>query len=295
VFRLRLRSLAPAPGSERDALASQFLQATGFLGSDSPRLAERQRALVGRRLFTRCLLPHPEQGWTTGELATALEVPVQAVYRHLQWLRELGLLTEDFPGKADDPKRVRLWHHSLSRAWEGVELHARACLTDYRDAAQLLAGEYGASGATLPEGMLAVEKEDHFDIELREVPPSGDAPAKLLARLGEGVGYFSAHHYPIADSMPFRILDGCFLQRPDRAWTAEEVAAWAETTRPTAYRHINKLLSLGMLARCRAADGGPPASAFHLRGGSLATAWQAIETRVELVLDSYRRVVGELA
>ena len=95
--------------------------------------------------------------------------------------------------------------------------------------------------------------------------------------------------------MPFRIVDGCFLQRPDRAWTAEEVAAWAETTRPTAYRHINKLLSLGMLARCRAADGGPPASAFYLRGGSLATAWQAIETRVELVLDSYRRVVGELA
>ena len=132
MFRLRLRSLAPAPGSERDALASQFLGAIGFLGSDSPRHAERQRALVGRRLFTRCLLPHPERGWTTGELAEALEVPVQAVYRHLQWLRELGLLTEDFPGKADDPKRVRLWHHSLPLAWEAVEARVRTCLADYR-------------------------------------------------------------------------------------------------------------------------------------------------------------------
>ena len=46
MFRLRLRGLAPALGSEQETLAHQFLQATGFLGSDSPRLAERQRAVV---------------------------------------------------------------------------------------------------------------------------------------------------------------------------------------------------------------------------------------------------------
>ena len=294
MFRLRLRGLAPALGGEQEALAHRFLQATGFLGSDSPRLAERQRAIVGRRLFTHCLLPQPEKGWTTAELAEALEVPVQAVYRHLQWLRELGLLTEDFSGKADDPKRVRLWHHSLPLAWEAVEARVRTCLADYRLAVQQLASESGSGGSPLPDGMVSVEKEDPFDMLLRELPPASEEPAQQLGRLGAGIGYLSAHHLPYPESLPFRILDNCFLQRPDRAWSAEEVAAWVRTTRPTAYRHVNRLLALGMLARCRAADGGPPASAFYLRGGSLTAAWQAIETRVELVLDSYRRAVGEL-
>ena len=294
MLRLRLRGLAPALGREQGALAHQFLQATGFLGSDSPRLAERQRAVVGRRLFTRCLLPQPERGWTTAELAEALGVPVQAVYRHLQWLRELGLLTEDFSGKADDPKRVRLWHHSLPLAWEAVEARVRTCLADYRLAIQQLAIESDSGGSPLPDGMVSVEKEDPFDMILRELPPTSEEPAQQLGRLGAGIGYLSAHHLPYPESLPFRILDNCFLQRPERAWSAEEVAAWARTTRPTAYRHINRLLALGMLARCRAADGGPPASAFYLRGGSLTAAWQAIETRVELVLDSYRRAVGEL-
>jgi hypothetical protein len=143
--------------------------------------------------------------------------------------------------------------------------------------------------------MAPVEKEDPFDMELRELPPTSEEPSQQLGRLGAGIGYLSAHHLPYPESLPFRILDGCFLQRPERAWSAEEVAAWARTTRPTAYRHVNRLLALGMLGRCRAADGGPPASAFYLRGGSLAAAWQAIETRVELVLDSYKRAVGELA
>ena len=160
---------------------------------------------------------------------------------------------------------------------------------------QQLAAEYGSGEGPLPNGMLAVEKEDPFDLELRELPPAGEEPAQQLGRLGAGIGYLSAHHLPYPESLPFRILDACFLQRPERAWSAEEVAACARTTRPTAYRHVNRLLSLGMLARCRAADGGSPASAFHLRGGSLTAAWQAIETRVELVLDSYRRAVGVLA
>ena len=47
------------------------------------------------------------------------------------------------------------------------------------------------------------------------------------------------------------------------------------------YRHLNKLISLGLIERCRAADGGPPTSAFHLRKGSLKKGWQKIETEIE--------------
>ena len=95
--------------------------------------------------------------------------------------------------------------------------------------------------------------------------------------------------------MPYKIIDECFFQRPDRAWTAEEIAAWIETTRPTAYRHLNKLISLGLIERCRAADGGPPTSAFHLRYGSLKKGWHKIETQIELVLEKYRRTIKQLS
>ena len=80
----------------------------------------------------------------------------------------------------------------------------------------------------------------------------------------------------------------------DRAWTAEEIAAWIETTRPTAYRHLNKLIALGLIERCRAADGGPPTSAFHLRAGSLKKGWQKIETQTEIILDKYKKTITKL-
>ena len=79
------------------------------------------------------LIPNPKKSWTTSEIAKELGVPLQAIYRHLQWLREAGFLTEDFPGKAEDPKKVRLWHYDLNKAWSGVENRARICLETYRE------------------------------------------------------------------------------------------------------------------------------------------------------------------
>ena len=144
--------------------------------------------------------------------------------------------------------------------------------------------------------MINVGKEEIFEIKLREVRREEDPTYDNdLGILGRGIGLLSNHHYPYNESMPYKIIDECFLQRPDRAWTAEEVAAWIETTRPTAYRHLNKLISLGLIERCRAADGGPPTSAFHLRKGSLKKGWQKIETEIELILDQYKKIIKQIS
>ena len=321
MFKLRIRNLNETYGGGKENLAADFLQAIGFLGTEGPRTRETKRAKTGILLFTKCLIPNPRKSWTTSEMAKELGMPLQGIYRHLQWLREVGFLTEDFPGKAEDPKKVRLWHYDLEKAWAGVENRARICLETYREIVNNLNKNLKESKNEIPDDMINVGKEEPFEIIVREInldmkPTKKHETVKLsadeaekrikvekeryttmddLGSLCRGIGLLSNHHYPYHKSMPYKIIDGCFLQRPDRAWTAEEIAAWIETTRPTAYRHLNRLISLGFIERCRAEDGGPPTSAFHLRYGSLKKAWAKIETQVELVLDKYRKTIKQLS
>jgi len=295
MFKLRIRNLNESYGTTKEHLVADFLQAIGFLGTDGPKARETKRAKTGILLFTKCLIPNPKKSWTTSEIAKELGVPLQGIYKHLQWLREIGFLTEDFPGKAEDPKKVRLWHYDLEKAWAGVENRARICLDTYREIINNLNNTLKDAKDVVPEGMILLEKEESFEIELREINRNEEQSYETdLSAIGRGIGLLSNHHYPYSESMPYKILDECFFQRPDRAWTAEEIAAWIETTKPTAYRHLNRLISLGLIERCRASDGGPPTSAFHLRFGSLKKGWQKIETQTELILDKYKKTIMKL-
>ncbi len=295
MFKLRIRNLNESYGTTKEHLVADFLQAIGFLGTDGPKARETKRAKTGILLFTKCLIPNPKKSWTTSEIAKELGVPLQGIYKHLQWLREIGFLTEDFPGKAEDPKKVRLWHYDLEKAWAGVENRARICLDTYREIINNLNNTLKDAKDVVPEGMILLEKEESFEIELREINRNEEQSYETdLSAIGRGIGLLSNHHYPYSESMPYKILDECFFQRPDRAWTAEEIAAWIETTKPTAYRHLNRLISLGLIERCRASDGGPPTSAFHLRFGSLKKGWQKIETQTELILDKYKKTIIKL-
>ena len=295
MFKLRIRNLNESYGTTKEHLVADFLQAIGFLGTDGPKARETKRAKTGILLFTKCLIPNPKKSWTTSEIAKELGVPLQGIYKHLQWLREIGFLTEDFPGKAEDPKKVRLWHYDLEKAWAGVENRARICLDTYREIINNLNNKLKDAKDVVPEGMILLEKEESFEIELREINRNEEQSYETdLSAIGRGIGLLSNHHYPYSESMPYKILDECFFQRPDRAWTAEEIAAWIETTKPTAYRHLNRLISLGLIERCRASDGGPPTSAFHLRFGSLKKGWQKIETQTELILDKYKKTIIKL-
>ena len=248
MFRLRIRDLKDDYGTGKENLTADFLQAIGFLGTDGPRTKETKRAKTGILLFTKCLIPQPNRSWTTSEIASELGVPLQGIYRHLQWLREAGFLTEDFPGKAEDPKKIRLWHYDLQKAWAGVENRAMICLETYRNIVNNLNHKLKEAKDAVPESMIILDKDEAFEMDIREIEMKDDKNYEDdLGVLGRAIGLLSNHHHPYNESMPYKIIDECFFQRPDRAWTAEEIAAWIETTRPTAYRHLNKLISLGLI------------------------------------------------
>ena len=157
------------------------------------------------------MIPNPKKSWTTSEIAKELGVPLQAIYRHLQWLREAGFLTEDFPGKAEDPKKVRLWHYDLNKAWSGVENRARICLETYREIINNLNEKLKEAKNEVPSDMINVGKEEIFEINLREVKVEENSTYEdNLGILGRGIGLLSNHHYPYNESMPHKIIDECF-------------------------------------------------------------------------------------
>lgn len=101
------------------------------------------------------------------------------------------------------------------------------------------------------------------------------------------------------DSVAYRLFRDCFLLRADKAWTVEELIAALGTSRPTVYRHLNKLKALDLLEEVAAkGEGEETASsgrkAYRIRYGNLAKAWNFVEANVKVAMENYRKTVDHL-
>ena len=110
MFRLRVSDLKYDVDDTLEGMTFEFLKTIGFLGLDNDSISSRKRTEIGINIFSKCFLTNPKKGWTTTEIADELGVSIHSVYGPLKWLRELNFLTEDFPGRAEEPKRIRVWH-----------------------------------------------------------------------------------------------------------------------------------------------------------------------------------------
>ncbi|MDG6219929.1 MAG: HTH domain-containing protein [Candidatus Thermoplasmatota archaeon] len=123
-------------------------------------------------------------------------------------------------------------------------------------------------------------------------------PEDVALELLRQIGYISCGNEPAEDvkkGIPFRLFMDCFLRRMDKAWTADELAIYLETTKPTVYRHIAKLKNLDLLEASSITDEeGKPKKGYKLRYGDLARAWGLVEAHVELAMQNYRRNVDHL-
>ena len=99
---------------------------------------------------------------------------------------------------------------------------------------------------------------------------------------------------PVAQSTGLRLVRECLLKDTTRAWTAEELMAVLQTSKPTVYRHINKLKSLDLLEEVGTGDDGKARKAYRLRYGSLARAWDFTEANAQNALRRYRETVNHL-
>ena len=94
------------------------------------------------------------------------------------------------------------------------------------------------------------------------------------------------------------MVKDCLLLRPDRSWTIPQLAAALDTSKPTVYRHLNKLKSLGMIEESQVeekADNGSVMLKTHrLRYGDILKAWTYVEENIHDVMGAYRKNVSRI-
>lgn len=111
------------------------------------------------------------------------------------------------------------------------------------------------------------------------LPPADDG------RTGEG---------PVRETLAYRLVRECLLREPTRPWYGEELAAVLKSTKPTIYRHLNKLKALDLLEEVGGATEGKGRKGYRLRYGNLARAWDFTEANAQNALRRYRETVNHL-
>jgi predicted transcriptional regulator len=76
-----------------------------------------------------------------------------------------------------------------------------------------------------------------------------------------------------------------------RVWQVEELAAYLNTTKPTIYRHLNKLKSIDLLEEAEVERDGVMKRGYRIRYGDLRKAWSFTEANVDMAMQNYRQTV----
>jgi len=114
------------------------------------------------------------------------------------------------------------------------------------------------------------------------------------------IGYLPKGYDPktgttdVLKSVPYRLFAECFLGHPEKGWLVEELATELETTKPTIYRHINKLKDMDLLEEIYVDDEGQRRKAYRIRYGNLSKAWNFVEAHLEVAVENYRKTVEHL-
>ena len=112
------------------------------------------------------------------------------------------------------------------------------------------------------------------------------------------IGYIPKGYDPktsatgVRDSVPYRMFMDYFMRNMSKAWTVEELAALLDTTKPTIYRHINKLKSLDILESMDVEFEGQVRKGYRIRYGDLTKAWSFTEANVNMAIENYRKTVA---
>lgn len=112
------------------------------------------------------------------------------------------------------------------------------------------------------------------------------------------IGYIPKGYDPktsassVRDSVPYKLFMDHFMKNPSKAWAVEELAALLETTKPTIYRHINKLKSMDLLESLDVEFNGVMRKGYRIRFGDLNKAWSFTEANVTMAMENYKKTVA---
>jgi len=132
-------------------------------------------------------------------------------------------------------------------------------------------------------------------VVVNNTPLTGEGDPRLVARTFlTQIGYLA----PNSDGeIPFRLFYDCFLANAEKPWQVEELESTLSTSRPTVYRHLNKLKGFDLLEEVSVEDAitGQSRKAYRLRYANLAKAWQFVEAHLKVAIENYGRTVEHLS
>ena len=137
-----------------------------------------------------------------------------------------------------------------------------------------------------------------FELIVTSSPPlsSVNDLEEAVVRFLVQVGYISKN-YDVSEGgrgeIALRLFMDHFLLRPDRAWTIEELAVSLNTTKPTVYRHLNRLKAMGIVEEVQIEE-PEPHKGFRVRYGDLSMAWNITEAHVETAMKNYRASIEHI-
>jgi len=125
-------------------------------------------------------------------------------------------------------------------------------------------------------------------------PLIGDGDLDSAAKkFFEQIGYLSKGSDP---AIPYKIFADFFLKHPTKAWIVDEIAAELKTSRPTVYRHLNKLKGFDILEEVQIFDeiAKQNKKAYRMRYGNFEKAWNFVEAHIKVAVENYGKTVEHL-
>ena len=120
-----------------------------------------------------------------------------------------------------------------------------------------------------------------------------DDPDIVAKKFFEQIGYLSKGSDP---TIPYKIFADFFLKHPTKAWYVEELATKLKTSKPTIYRHLNKLKGFDILEEIQIFDETTKQNkkAYRLRYGNIQKAWNFVEAHLKVAVENYSKTVEHL-
>jgi len=134
-----------------------------------------------------------------------------------------------------------------------------------------------------------------FEMQIvSNTPLVGEEDQELVAKkFFEQIGYLSKGSDP---DIPYKLFNDFFLKHPTKAWYVDEISSELKTSKPTVYRHLNKLKGFDILEEVHIFDENTQQNkkAYRLRYGNLQKAWNFVEAHLKVAIENYSKTVEHL-
>jgi predicted transcriptional regulator len=120
-----------------------------------------------------------------------------------------------------------------------------------------------------------------------------DDPEVVAKKFFEQIGYLSKGADP---DIPYKLFTDFFLKHPTKAWYVDEISTTLSTSKPTVYRHLNKLKGFDILEETQVFDENTKQNkkAYRLRYGNIQKAWNFVEAHLKVAIENYSKTVEHL-